>query len=562
MGAHDITDLLAAGIRMEHGRHRTDHTITMKEIHGLDMDGYSVVSNVWQDVWRTTLRALVAVAGGDGGMLYPAEVERLRALVAEENPPILATLEGYGSRLARFIGISDSLPQWEAQTGYMHGIGPAEVRDLGLVSKTGEEVLAEVAAELRAILREIGAEGARLAEKLPGLDLSIWLPMEPEELAEELAGDLAGARLVALGALRMNGRPAPVRIVGPDPATCQALRYLALAVWRDLFGGAELVKRAGKALAPSIPQELAQQSMFPLQRVDRVESRGGGVLVAVAGRSEYALVTAGIRPDIIDVLRWLARAETWYPAVADRLLRHIITRCAGIYLSGAGPDTLTVPMLKYEGGWSKLAKEAGISEKHRGELPRVVALLRAWKGVDGLQPALIMEYTLSGGHRGERALLTILVGEPLFPGSTYIHRIQKGPGRRLLPVLARPETAIPGVSGEKTSNMLLYHWLIVAALRDSAGAGRLVETSEGPAILLPKAARRAAAKEAGLSASEGEAVDRVWIGGGAGSWLTEPDQEGGLRTRDGAAMRLLLDASELSEKARKAAAIRRKKVGR
>jgi len=494
----------------------------------------------WLSVWKAAIAALVKI-GGDG-RLVPAEVSALTGMLSEPDHPFIVSLANIGRSIADTFDILNDMPFWEPQP-IMHR-GSAEIRALrdltiGDVTEAESEVSLRKAADIfLAMLREIGEEGRTLAEDVEAGDiLDLWTPM-------------GGAALAPLGAVHLGGA-VPVRIQGPDPATCRAMRVLVLAVWRDRFGGAELVRRASKVLAVTVPQELAQQSVYPLQRFNRVESRGAGVLVAVADQSEYLLKTATAPPAVLDVLITLLRAGEWYPAVADRLIRHLLRRCTEVYRAGGNPDSVTVRTIKYDGGWSRLADEAGINSRHRAELPHVVALLRAWNGIDGSQPALILDSYLSG-RRGGKSVLTIVVGDLLFPDSKYLHKLADEGRGNLLPVLDRPETSIPGISGEKTSNIILYGWLLVDTIR--ASAIRMVETSEGPAIPLSQATRRAAAKEAGLSASEGEAADRVWIGGGAGSWLTEASH-GAVRLKDGDAMRLLIDAHEGAKKRRKSAAI-------
>jgi hypothetical protein len=548
MISEQFRDLIAFGVRMEAARVvKTSITLTIDG--GLSS---TLPISPWFPVWRTAIEALVAVVGGAGGRLVIAEVSALRALLFEgPDHPFIVDLASIGGSLANTFGILESVPFWEPQVVIHRGskeirrLADLKINDVGEAEL--EEALRRAAHQFLTVLREIGQEGRTLAEEVEaGNVLDLWSPME-------------GAALAPLGAVHVGGN-VPVRIEGPDPATCRALRVLVLAVWRDRFGGADLVRRREKVIATSIPQELAHQSVFPLQRVDRVETRGGGVVVMVADRSEYLLRTAAAPPAVLDVLRFMAQVGKWYPVVADRLIRHLLRRCTEMYLSGGNPDSLIARSLTYDGGWSKLTEEAGINSSHRAEVPRVVTLLRAWNGIDGSQPALILDSYLSG-QRGGKSVLTVVVGDLLFPDSKYLHNLPRGKGN-LLPVLERPETRIPGVSGEKTSNIVLYHWLLVDTIR--AGAIRMVETSEGPAVLLSKSARRAAAISAGLSPSEGEAVDRVWIGDGAGSWLTET----GLRTRDGAvrlrdddAMRLLIDACKGAKERGKSAARQRKRRG-
>lgn len=472
-------------------------------------------------------------------------------------PPLVLSLAEIGESFSKILDEAQicQMSGWDPQPGRWWGRAPRLLADLGVQADpaTATLLLNQARNLLVEFLNEIGAEGKNLAKAAAVMDASaLWSPVDD-------------APVVPLGALQI-GEGAPTRIHGPDPATCRALRMIALAVWMDRCGGAAQVERADriierairKAIAPALPASIIQNSLSTLEYAKKVIAVGDEVgsnalpRLAILVREnpssalqEFHLYEPSSYPGAtlpklaVDGLRALVEQATWFPVLAEKLVRHLAVRCWEAFRAN-NYDSLTARELVYVGGWSKLAEEAGINSRYRGDIPRMIALLRIWKGSDGNQHALIYDYHVTEASGRHPSRVTITVGKGLVPG--HAAELPRGEGRRLLPVLDLPELQIQGVGKDRAGGLLAYQWELLAALRDVV-ASEVGGIGNDKAILLPKKLRTLAAERAGLTDKEATAADRVWIGDGPGAWL-KPVGEDRVMLMDTRAFDLLSNAEK------------------
>ena len=347
-------------------------------------------------------------------------------------------------------------------------------------------------------------------------------------------------------------------VVGiPDPASAKAFRRIAATLWRVRWRAAALEAQPHllRAIAPAIPSGHYQRSLAPLETADAIAERPESF--AVVDRNDQPMFfppMPTIPVEAIEGIRKIVARQEWLPTLVERLIIHLAREVWKAF----GNREIDSRLRVYEGGWRTLAEQAGISAKHEHHLPGVVSALRAWKGSDGRQPALIADCWLRHSSPGKKAEVRLLVGEGLVPG--YALTLPKGHGRRLLPVLAMPTLEIPGVGKDRAGEMLRYRWELLTQLREIAAAEVGGIAADG-GINFPAKTRKLVARRAGLTEHEAEAVNRVWIGAGPGAWLDALDEER-VRIADPFAAALIENAARQAEGRRAAHRSKKKSTGK
>ena len=332
-------------------------------------------------------------------------------------------------------------------------------------------------------------------------------------------------------------------VVGiPDPASSKAFRRIAATLWRVRWRAAALEAQPHllRAIAPAIPSGHYQRSLAPLETAESITERDESF--AVVDRNEQLTFfppMPAIPLEAIQGIRKIVERQEWLPTLVERLIIHLAREVWQAF----GNREIDSRLRVYEGGWRTLCEQAGIPQKHEHHLPGVVAALRAWKGSDGRQPALIADFWVRHSSPGKKAEVRLLVGEGLVPG--YALTLPKGDGRRLLPVLAMPTLEIPGIGKDRAGDILRYRWELLTQLREIA-ASEVGGIAEDGGIIFPAKTRKLVARRAGLTELEAEAVNRVWIGAGSGAWLDALDEER-VRIADPFATALIENAARQAE---------------
>lgn len=338
----------------------------------------------------------------------------------------------------------------------------------------------------------------------------------------------------------------------PDPASAKAFRRIAATLWRVRWRPAALeTPQLLRAIAPAIPSAHYQSSLAPLETAESIAERPESF--AVMDRNDQSILfppMPTIPQEAIEGIRKIVERQEWLPTLVERLIIHLAREVWQAF----GNRELDPRLRVYEGGWHALAEQAGIPTKHEHHLPGVVSALRAWKGSDGRQPALIADCWLRHSSPGKKAEVRLLVGEGLVPG--YALTLPKGDGRRLLPVLAMPTLEIAGVGKDRAGEMLRYRWELLAQLREIAAA-EVGGIGEDGGIHFPPKTRKLVARRAGLTEVEAEAINRVWIGAGPGAWLDALDADR-VRIADPFAAALISNAARQAEGRRAAHRSKRK----
>lgn len=501
---------LALRVRLVHGLRGVRRSVTVRTNDGREAS--LMLADTWPRFWRASVRALVAVAGD---RLAPAELAILRDV--GDDSPFLAILAEWGDRLdlaLREATTARGLPDvvagaenpgfWQPQSPSWHVGRPGFTRE---VSEIDMEVELEPAdlptfgAALVAVLRDVGEEGGRLAASLDLADL--WEPM-------------ADAERVPMGALDMGDGLAPVRIFGPDPATCRALRALVLAVWRDRGGGAELWEaeegrreRLEQYHAGTVGFDVVRRVIHPL-RTGILSEDGGALLL----RKGAGLVGSFPGLDAAAVLRIRENPGLFQSVAFPRLLRCFCYRTWEQAIEGVNPFT----RLQFA-GLAGLARAIGVSDKT--EIANLPELLRAGQEYRGGRLDLPPLWTVQLPEtmpRGSNVLtINVDVGPGMCPG--YVSEGKKQ-DKWLLPVLSWS----PSFAGISRRRRAMAEFLLIALLlelRDSVARGR----RDGELIELSKGQCERAADWAGASRSELATLLEQWIGEGAlvaeegGPWL-------------------------------------------
>jgi hypothetical protein len=352
-------------------------------------------------------------------------------------------------------------------------------------------------------------------------------------------------------------------IILHEAFTARAWRALAWALWCDEFleewqRWQKVTDRAErKAIAPAIPQIHYANALSPLETANKVSYKQDSFFLVDRDGKEMPLCPLGpaIPEQTLKTLHILAESQEWLPVAVERLVVHITRKCWEQFKEG----NLDARVLIYNGGWEALTEAAEVHSKYRHQIPRIIAVLRSWKGLDNKQPSLVADYWEQKAAPGRKAQVRILVGEGLVPG--YASGLPSGEGRWLLPILDVPTLVIPGVNPAKSGLLLNYRWELIYSLRRSI-ASEVGGINEKGKVRLTFADRLEAARKSGLSEREAESIDKVWIGDGSEAWLNSHG-EGYVSLKDYEATKLLINASEQA-KGRRNAALKhpkRKKVG-
>lgn len=344
-----------------------------------------------------------------------------------------------------------------------------------------------------------------------------------------------------------------VHMSGIREALCApAWRRLAWAVWMDLIKE-DWEKRSGrasrKAIAPAVTGKHYFQTIAPLEKTRRISGSVEKGIWLIGTDKQIPLFSpeAPALTDVaVEALRKLASNETWLPAIMERLVIHITRKCWQAFHDG----NVDARILVYSGGWIKLCLEAGIKSKnHADHVPGIFAAMKAWKGNDGKQPAMIADYWVRKAAPGREAEIRINVGEGLVPG--YAATQPTGDDRRLLPVLDVPSLVIPGIGSDHTGSILNYRWELLLKLREAV-CSEIGGIGKQNQILLSRVARTDAAMRAGLTEEQGTAIDKVWIGDQDAAWL-QPCGPEHVIIKDDDATSLFRNAFEQSQGRRNAA---------
>jgi hypothetical protein len=463
------------------------------------------------------------------GKMQPSEAAKLRE-AAHQDSPLVRALAGVGEVFLEKTGILAALPEgWEPQTGIIHSGRKGEdvdVSGVNVSSSNQEETdrdLAGCVGVLAELLRETGEEGAGLAAGLAEVDAAtLWAPL-PEV---DLVGELEGARRVPLGAVHIGDGGPPIRVFGPDSATCKALRLLVLAVWRDRFGGAVLVRWP----SPTIPSGLVRRVLEPMREGTLAEEEEGLVL-----RDGKALVGRFPSLDSESVARILERPDLFRSVAFARLILALPWWTWNQAIQGVNPYT----RLEFT-GLTSFGAALGISDRTEvAGLPDLLLAGQEYRGARLDLAPLWMAYLPTGGKMGRGrhpATVRIDVGEALAPYG--YDQFARGEDRRLLPVLPAP--CLEPVNRRRRAPALFLQFAFLWELRDSVARGN---TRNG-AIELTYRQMERAADRSGVTRSELTALVSVWIGEPeSGAWLVR--EEGDLvRVADSGAHEVLIGAAE------------------
>ena len=207
-------------------RHRTPTAISVKRADHCVVLTASVESD-WEEPWRSTWKSVLQ----HSQIEEPERAALVESLLEHHSEageiPVhalsYALAEVFGEWLARW---QQMLPDWwRPAQGRPAEPAPGDreestnIEDVSLGDALHGVEAPAIRDDLSALLRQLGAEGARLAE---------WNDEMPPGTFFLPASD---APVVSLGI--MDVEPRPIRVAGPDPFTCAPMRRVALALWRD-----------------------------------------------------------------------------------------------------------------------------------------------------------------------------------------------------------------------------------------------------------------------------------------------------------------------------------------
>lgn len=318
-------------------------------------------------------------------------------------------------------------------------------------------------------------------------------------MREEWVG-LPEAAPLWFGIYDQGGEGLLYRVSVPDPATCRALRRLAMALWQDV-------------VRPALGQDQERPVALPIHVTDALL---GGPLRAI--RAEHrAQGTVLVRRDGMEVE--IASGIHTGPALDVNTVRALIERAAR-ELRGVRPLRL-IPWLAaqiqqrehedsplmIEGGATTVAKALGEDESEGASayrallhvFSRVYLHTQHWTG-----QLYALEEERAVGRR--KARIIIRPGRPLLSGRV----------RTLFPAGERELVPLPlelpplGIEGRGIGNRGRFWWRVLVELRMNA-----MDISEGQGALLPLDALRRMADQVELDRSHVEPTLHALIEGKA-----------------------------------------------